>query len=307
MKRKYTLIFVAVVVIAFLTVAGIYLAHSNIQVLNPKGPIAEKERNLIYIALGLSLIVVLPVYGLTIAFVIRYREGNKKAKYSPHLQGNWILETIWWLIPTAIISVLAVIAWNSSHTLDPYVPIASKNKAMVIQVIALDWKWLFVYPKLGIASVNYLQIPKDVPIDFNVTADAPMNSFWIPQLGGQIYAMPGMSTQLNLMATSYGEFYGSSANISGNGFSGMNFMTRSSSMGGFNSWVKSVESKENRLTLSAYAQLARPSMYNPVSYYSKVKNGLYLDVINKYMMPIEKSSSGLNSSYSTNMGMGMSM
>ena len=307
MKRKHLVAIILILVIAFLVIAGIYLASSNIQVLDPKGPIALKERNLIYVALALSLIVVLPVYGLTIAFVIRYREGNKKAKYSPNLHGNWAAETIWWLIPSTIIAVLAVIAWNSSHSLDPYKPIASVNKPINIQVIAEDWKWLFIYPKENIASVNYFQFPVNVPLNFNITADAPMNSFWIPQLGGQIYAMPGMDTQLHLMATSKGSYYGSSANISGTGFAGMNFTAQASSLSSYNEWIKTVKNTGIKLNPSSYYNLARPSSYNPISYYSSVSNGLFLSVINKYMTPIQNNNSN-NSSGNNNMNMnGMSM
>jgi cytochrome o ubiquinol oxidase subunit 2 len=284
-KKKYKPILLIILIIGLVVVAFLYLRTTNIQVLNPKGTIARQERDLIYTALALSLIVVIPVYVLTIGFVWRYRENNHRAKYSPHIVSNKLAETIWWLIPTAIISILAVIAWQSSHTLDPYRPISSSTPPLAIQVVALDWKWLFIYPKQNIASVNFFQFPKNTPLDFEVTADAPMNSFWIPQLGGQIYAMPGMSTELHLIATSYGSFYGSSANISGSGFAGMTFTAKSSSAQAFSAWVKNVKQSKSKLSSKGYNNLSKPSQYNPPTFFSSVENGLYDHIINKYMVP----------------------
>lgn len=285
MKKKYKVAFLLVLVLGFLLVSFMYLRTTNIQVLNPKGPIALKERDLIYTALALALIVVIPVYALAIGFAWRYREGNKKAKYSPNLSGNRIAETIWWIVPSALILVLAVITWRSSHQLDPYKTISSKNPAITIQVVALDWKWLFIYPQQNIASVNFFQFPNNTPLNFEITADAPMNSFWIPQLGGQIYAMPGMSTQLHLMATSYGSFDGSSANISGEGFAGMTFIAKSSSETAFNDWVKSAKRSPNSLDSSQYNKLDQPSQYNPAAVYSSAEEGLYNRIIDKYTVP----------------------
>ena len=174
----------------------------------------------------LSLVVVIPVFAMTIYIVWRYRESNQKAKYSPDWDHNSKVETIWWLIPTLLIVVLSVVTWNSSHSLDPFKPIKSSVKPLRVQVIALQWKWLFIYPEQGVASTNILELPVDRPINFEVTADAPMNSFWIPQLGGQIYAMAGMSTQLHLMASEAGTYAGASANLSGKGFAKMKFDTK---------------------------------------------------------------------------------
>ncbi len=285
MNKKYRYLVLALLIIVFLFFAATYLHHQNFEVLNPKGPIARQERNLIYVALALSLIVVIPVYTLLIVFSVRYREGNKKAKYSPNLSGNRIAEAIWWIVPTAIIGVLAVIAWNSSHTLDPYRPISSDKQPITIQVVAMDWKWLFIYPQQNIASVNYFEFPKNTPLNFEITSDSVMNSFWIPQLGGQIYAMPGMSTQLHLEATSVGSFRGLSANISGDGFAGMNFVAKSTSETDFNSWVYSVKNTPNQLSYNEYNILDQPSENNPPSFYSTAQNGLYNTVIDKYVGP----------------------
>jgi cytochrome o ubiquinol oxidase subunit 2 len=294
MKKKFKIIFFVVIILGFITLAAWYLHGTNIAVLNPKGPIARKERDLIYTALALALIVVIPVFSLTAIFVWRYREGNpnKKVKYSPELSGNKIIETIWWLIPSAIIAVLAVITWHATYTLNPYTPIASKNPGIPIQVVALDWKWLFIYPNQNIASVNFLEFPKNTPISFELTADAPMNSFWIPQLSGQIYAMPGMSTKLNLMATSYGTFRGLSANLSGAGFSGMSFSAKSTTVSGFENWVASVKRSTIQLGANQYNLLAQPSQNNPPSYYSSAESGLYAKIIDKYMVPANQTGSG---------------
>ena len=262
-----------------------YLQHTNIPVLEPKGPVGIKERNLIFFGLGLSLVVVIPVYALLFSFAWRYRESNKSAKYSPDLDGSRIAETIWWLIPAVLIGILSVVAWNSSHQLDPYKPLASKNPTMTIQVVAMDWKWLFIYPQQHIASVNLVQFPTNTPVDFEITSDSVMNSFWIPQLGGQIYAMPGMSTNLNLMANQQGDYRGLSANISGAGFAGMNFVARSSSDQSFNSWVSALQEAHSRLSLPAYNQLDQPSQNNPVSYYTSPQTGLYGTILAKYNGP----------------------
>lgn len=282
----------------FLVVAALviwYFRSVNIPVLEPKGIIAKQERQLIFDALLLALLVVIPVFTLLIVFAVRYRETNSKAKYSPNLDGNRIAETIWWLIPTAIISILAVIAWNSSHTLDPYKPLSSNSKPLTIQVVALDWKWLFIYPQQNIATVNFIQFPKQTPLNFEITSDTVMNSFWIPQLGGQIYAMPGMSTQLHLMASGVGSYNGLSANISGAGFAGMDFTARSSSQTDFSQWVQSVKHNSSNLSLSTYSKLTNPSQNNPASYYSSAAGGLYNNIIDKYMIPAGGSSEPANS------------
>lgn len=276
---------------AVIGVIAWYFHHTPIAVLDPKGIVAQKERNLIVLALSLSLIVVIPVYILLFSFAWRYREGNHHAKYSPKLDHNPIAETLWWAIPSMIIAVLAVVAWNSSHQLDPFQPLVSTTKPITIQVVALDWKWLFIYPQQNIASVNLVQFPKNTPIDFEITSDTVMNSFWIPQLGGQIYAMPGMSTELHLMASSNGNFNGSSANISGTGFAGMDFVARASSDADFQRWVQTVKQAPRELDATAYDRLAAPSENNAVAYYSSVAGGTYNGTVMKYMMPMTNSGS----------------
>ena len=288
--KKYKLVPIILVVLIFLAISAKYLHDSNIAVLNPKGTIAYQERQLIIYAVLLALIVVIPVFTLLGVFAYRYRETNTKAKYSPELDGNKIAETIWWVVPSAIILVLGIIAWNSSHTLDPYKAISSNKKPITIQVVALDWKWLFIYPKQNIATVNFFQVPMQTPINFQITSDAVMNSFWIPQLGGQIYAMPGMSTQLHLMASGVGSYSGVSANISGEGFAGMTFTAKSSSDSSFNNWVNSVKKMPQALTQASYSKLAQPSQNVAPIYYSSSTSSLYDTIIDKYMVPPVQSN-----------------
>ena len=267
----------------------LYLSKINIPVLEPKGPIALKERNLIYFALALSLVVVIPVFLLLGIFAWKYRESNTKAKYSPELDHNGATEALWWVIPGILIAILSVVAWNSSHTLDPYRAIASTTPKIKIQVIALDWKWLFIYPAQGIAAVNFFEIPINTPVEFELTSDAPMNSFWIPQLGGQIYAMPGMNTRLNLMATSLGRYNGWSANISGKDFSYMTFVADSVKHSTFNKWINMSKRSHYHLTSESYATLSVPGTAK-VHVYSKVLPGIFYATIDKYMSPNNTSA-----------------
>jgi cytochrome o ubiquinol oxidase subunit 2 len=267
-----------------------YFHHTTIAVLSPRGPVAHEERQLIIALLLRSMIVVVPVFFLLFFFAWRYRESNTKAKYNPEWDHSRVAETIWWLIPSALILVVGIIIWNSSHTLDPYRALSSSTPPINIEVVALDWKWLFIYPQQHIASVNFLQFPKNTPVNFNITADAPMNSFWIPQLGGQIYAMPGMNTQLHLLASSNGDYYGSSANISGDGFAGMHFVARASSTTDFKQWVNSVKQSSQVLSQTSYGKLSAASTNNQVAYYSDNDPELYDKIILKYIAPLNQQS-----------------
>jgi cytochrome o ubiquinol oxidase subunit 2 len=184
-----------------------------------------------------------------------------------------------------LIIALSFMAWNGSHTLDPARPISSSNKPITIQAVALQWKWLFIYPAQHIATVNYVQFPKDTPINFETTSDNAMNSFWIPQLGGQIYSMAGMSTQVHLLASETGSFRGDSANISGKGFAGMNFVAKATSRDDFNSWVGVTQDSPNQLGSAEYSALAEPSQYNKPTAYSLQAQGLYDTIIDKFAGP----------------------
>lgn len=279
---------VAIFVLLFLgaiALAGFYIGSHEIAVLDPKGTIGEKERDLIMTSSLLMLIVVIPVFILTVAFAWKYRADNPKARHEPDWEHNNIAEYCWWGVPLCVIVILSIITWKSSHELNPFKPLDSDRKTLKIQVIALNWKWLFIYPEQGIATVNFVQFPEKTPLYFEITADAPMNSFWIPQLGGQIYAMPAMRSKLYLMANEVGDFRGISANISGTGFAGMTFTAKACSQKEFDSWVKSVQKSPKRLNLDEYSRLVEPSEYDPASYYVLVKEDLFDDVIMKYMMP----------------------
>lgn len=280
-KYKYWLV---VLLIAVVTVGGyFYLKDTNVAVLNSKGVIADKQRSLMIFTVLLSLLVVIPVFIMTFYISWKYRASNVKAKYTPDWDGSRNAESIWWGIPLLLIAVLAVVTWKSTHELDPYKELASSKKPINVQVVALQWKWLFIYPDQDIASVNYLQFPEDTPVNFKITSDAPMNSFWIPQLGGQIYAMAGMESQLHLMANEQGTYDGVSANLSGEGFAGMKFKARASSQTEFDNWVKQSKASGDVLSMEEYSQLVKPSQNNVAVSYSTRDPQLYDRVIGKYM------------------------
>jgi len=288
MNWRYLLPYAAILALAAAT--AWYLHGASLPVLDPKGPVGAAELRVMIITVLLCAIVVVPVFILLFYFAWKYRAGNTATHvdHSPDWDhDNWVAETIWWLVPAAIIAFLAVLAWQSSYALDPYKPLASAAPPLTVQVVALDWKWLFIYPEQGIASVNLVEFPADVPVHFELTADAPMNSFWVPSLGGQIMVMPGMETQLNLMASGVGDFSGSSANISGDGFSGMAFTARAVTQSEFDAWVQSAKDAARPLTLDAYDALAKPSSYDPVSLYAAPDENLFETIIDRVMMPAD--------------------
>jgi cytochrome o ubiquinol oxidase subunit II len=286
-SRKYKFGILGLAAISLIGLAIWYFGSFNVAVLDPKGLIGQQEKGLVIFALLLSLIVVVPVFVMLFGFAWKYRASNPKpAKYSPSWDHNSVLEAIWWLVPTVLIVILSVVAWRSSHELDPFKPLQASAKPVNIQVIALDWKWLFIYPQQGVASVNYITLPEKTPVNFTITADAPMNSFWIPQLGGQIYAMPGMSTELHLQADQTGKYRGSSANISGEGFAGMTFTAQAVSRSDFDQWVTSAKQSGSKLDLQSYNRLAQPSQNNPPAYYALADQNIYNVVVMKYMRPI---------------------
>jgi cytochrome o ubiquinol oxidase subunit 2 len=266
-------------------------------VFDPQGPIALYERNLIILAVALMLLVAIPMLILLYAFAWKYRAGNKKSKYDPDHVGNIWKQLLWWVIPGIIIVAIAVINWQSTHALDPFTPIVSDNPPLTIEVVALQWKWLFIYPAQGIATVNYVQFPQATPVHFVLTADAPMSSFWIPQLGSQIYAMAAMQTQLYLEASSTGEYIGKDTEINGAGYAGMTFTAQSVSQNDFNAWVASVKAASNTLTMADYNDtLLPPSEYAPSSSYSSVEPSLYDTILMKYMIPPSSTTADASAS-----------
>lgn len=266
-----------------------FISTQDISILRPAGEIGIKERNLMVFTVSLGALVIIPVFIMTVLFAWRYRESNLKATYRPDWDTHRGAEATWWGIPIAIIVVLAVVTWITTYQLDPFKEIQGTKPPMTIQVVSLDWKWLFIYPDQHIASVNYVQFPAGTPVNFEITSDAPMNSFWIPELGGQMYSMPGMSTHLNVLTDKMGNYAGSSANISGKGFAGMKFTAHASSETEFNNWVKTTQQASGNLSLANYDLLAKPSSDAPVTTYGSVDHNLYDTIIMKYMMPSSDS------------------
>lgn len=276
---------IIILVILLMQPLEVWVFVKDIAVLFPKGLIALEQRNLLLLIQALMLIFIIPIYIFTFIFSWWYRADNDKSQYDPHLVDHKVAEFFWWGVPLVMTIIVAVITWIKTHELDPYKPIESDKKALRIEVVALQWKWLFIYPEEKIATVNYVQFPKDTPIHFEITADAPMNSFWIPSLAGQIYAMPGMKTQLYLIANEEGKFRGSSANISGEGFAGMTFVTHASSDEAYQEWVESVKGSGKALNVEEYKRLAAPSKNNPVEYYQLQEEHLFHEILMKFMQP----------------------
>lgn len=261
---------------------AIFMYGNHVDILSPRGEIAQKQKDLIVFVSLLALVVMIPVYTMLFLFAHKYHEKNKKAKYTPDWSKNNLLEFVWWAIPCIIIFIVAVLTWKSSHDLDPFKPIDHSKEPLKVQVVALQWKWLFIYPEQNIATVNFVEFPEDRPVEFEITADAPMNSFWIPRLGGQIYAMSGMSTKLNLIADDPGDYNGVSANISGEGFSGMNFIARATTEKEFNQWVKLVNRSDKFLSMDEYTRLSKPSKNVEPIYYGWKEDELYSRIVFKY-------------------------
>lgn len=299
MKKRVKITGLALFIIGLTGLAVAYLQGKTVAVFQPAGTIAQQQRTLIIAILLLSLLVVVPVFAMTIWISWRYRESNKKAAYAPDWDNNRWVEGVWWLVPLVLISIISVITWRTSHSLDPFRPLVSTVKPLEVQVVAMNWKWLFIYPEYGVATVNYLFIPTETPINFEITSDASMNSFWIPQLGGQVYAMAGMSTRLHLMADKTGDFRGSSANLSGKGFAGMNFMTYAVPGSEFSTWSQLAKSSPEALTETAYQKLAKPSQNVKPLTYTDVDSELYDSIVMKYMMPARAGLGELGSTHET--------
>ena len=268
------------------------LAGCNAVLVNPSGDIATQQRDLIFISTGLMLLIIVPVIALTFLFAWRYRQANadNRTDYDPDWDHSTQLELVIWAAPLLIIIALGALTWISTHTLDPYRPLSrldanrpipAETKPLVIEVVALDWKWLFFYPEQGIALVNEMAAPVDRPILFKITSSSVMNSFFIPALAGQIYAMPGMETKLNAVINKPGEFEGFSANFSGAGFSGMRFKFHGLANGDFDSWVQKTKAGGETLSRDAYLKLEQPSERDPVRRYASVAPGLYDAILNR--------------------------
>ena len=264
------------------TALMVYLAGDP-ALLNPKGPVARHQRDLFLLSTALMLIVVLPVFAIAGYVSVRYRAGNTKAEYKPNWDDNKYLEMIWWGIPLILVIILSVLAWQTSHSLDPYRKLTSESEPVNVQVIALQWKWLFIYPDYEVAMVNELPVPAGAPINFQIAADAPMNSFWIPELGGQIYAMNGMSTKLHLQADEPGDYRGMSSNISGQAFSKMEFIVKARERREFVDIMKQAGQSDGVLDMDSYNDLAKPSVTDRPAAFRLTDKTIYDKVIEKYM------------------------
>ncbi|QEM82469.1 ubiquinol oxidase subunit II [Halomonas binhaiensis] len=284
MRRKSYLRMLGLVLMLALPLV---LAGCSSALLDPKGEIGQEQRTLILTAFGLMQIVVVPVIVLTLVFAWRYRRGNKDATYAPDWSHSTVIEAIVWFIPCVIIVFLAVLTWYTSHSLDPHKPLEAKegqNEPMEIQAVSLDWKWLFIYPEQGIATVNELAFPEDTPVRFRVSSGSVMNSFFIPRLGSQIYAMAGMDNDVHLIANEQGVYNGRSSNYSGPGFSGMTFKAHVGSVEDFDAWVAKVKESSDTLTYpDEYYALAAPTEHNEIQYFSQVSPGLYESIVKSFL------------------------
>ncbi|WP_241054175.1 ubiquinol oxidase subunit II [Achromobacter xylosoxidans] len=255
--------------------AVMLLGGCNMEILSPKGDIGAQEKTLLFTATGLMLLVVIPVIIMILTFAWKYRASNTKADYQPKWAHSTAIEVVVWTVPCIIVAILAVITWRSTHALDPYKPLVSEHKPVTIEVVSLDWKWLFIYPEYDIATVNEIAFPVDVPVNFRITSASVMNSFFIPQLGSQIYSMAGMETKLHLNAREPGTYAGISANYSGAGFSGMRFKAIATSQEGFDDWVRQAKASGTALTPAVYQELTKRSEHNPVAKYASVPPSMF--------------------------------
>jgi cytochrome o ubiquinol oxidase subunit 2 len=270
------------------------LSGCDLVLMHPAGDVAMQQRNLLLISTGLMLLIIVPVIAITLLFAWRYRASNESATYQPDWDHSTQLELLIWTAPLVIIVCLGALTWVGTHVLDPYRPIARIDpshavqpgtKPLRVEVVALDWKWLFIYPDLGIATVNELAAPANTPIDFHITASSVMNSFFVPALAGQIYAMPAMETQLHAVLNRPGEYLGMSANYSGAGFSGMHFPFHGLAPADFAKWVASVKAGGGSLDRAGYMKLALPSENVAPMRFATVTPMLYDQALNFCVAP----------------------
>jgi cytochrome o ubiquinol oxidase subunit II len=248
-------------------------------VLDPRGPIGSAERLILLNATAIMLVVVIPVILLTLGVAWWFRASNAKATYRPNWAYSGEIELVVWAIPAMVVILLSGVAWIGAHELDPAVKLKGAGPPIRIEVVSLDWKWLFIYPDQGIATVNELVIPAGAPVEFNLTSATVMNAFFVPQLGSQIYTMPGMTTHLNLMADQPGDYPGISSHYSGQGFSDMRFMAHALSPADFDKWLKEARGEKSALNNDTYAQLAQPSSNVPARTYGSVETTMYAHIL----------------------------
>lgn len=287
--RSFWIILAGLASLCLLT--ALLLKGTDVALLNPKGVIAGEQFRLIIVTMAIMLEIAIPTLIIFYFVAWKYRETNEKAAYDPKNKPGKPLIIGLWAIPSLIVLLLAFIMWPATHRLEPQKAIDSNTEPLTVQVIAMRWKWVFIYPEQNIATVNFVQIPEDTPVRFELTADeAPMSSFWIPHLGGQLYAMTGHVNPLNLMADEPGDYPGSSAEINGIGFAGMKFVTRASSKADFDRWVQEVKRSAEVLDAAEYKELLAPSENNPSAFYSRADPDLYATMLMKYTGSHEHSA-----------------
>jgi len=266
------------------------LGGCNMVVLNPTGDVAMQQRDLILFATAVMLLIIVPVMVLTVLFAWRYRRGNPDKVYDPKFDHSTTLELVIWACPLLIIIALSAVTWTSTHLLDPFRPlerigpgrpVASGSKPLEVEVVALDWKWLFIYPEQGIATVNELALPVDVPVHFSITSTSQFNTFYAPTLAGMIYAMPGMESQLHAVLNKPGNSWGYSGNYTGRGYSDMRFRLRGMNRDAFDRWTQGVKAGGVALTRTEYIELERPSEKVPVQRFAGVEPELFNLVLNR--------------------------
>ena len=265
---------------------------SQMLLFDPKGPIGGAERFVIIAAFVLMLIVVLPVFVMVIWFARKYRASNPKATYQPKWSYSTKIDLAMWLVPLAIVIALGILSWRATFSLDPYKPIASAEKPINIEVVSLDWKWLFIYPDYDIAVVNQLVFPAKVPLSFRITSATVLTSFFIPQLGSQIYAMAGRQSRLHLMADEPGTYAGHNQQFSGRGYADMHFKAIAVSREQFEAWVQNTRRSPDKLDSARYEELTKPSVGHPVMVFSSVAPGLFDHIIGKYLSTGIKAEAG---------------
>lgn len=281
-RRKYLKELLGVLV--FLCTALLLSGCEKMIVFNSKGPIGQQQSQLIITAFLLMLIVVVPVFIMVIIFSRRYRASNKKANYRPDWYDSNKVEWVIWSIPVAIIIVLATLTWKYTHALDPYKPIKSEKEALQIEVISTDWNWVFIYPEENVGMVNELVIEAGRPVRFKLTSHTVMTSFFIPQLGGQIYAMAGMQTQLNLLADEPGVFFGQNIEYSGTGYHTMHFKVHAKTADEYKAWVQEAKKSPIALNWDKYNEISGQQIENyPITTFSSVEPNLFHDVMAPYM------------------------
>ena len=252
-----------------------FVSGCNRGILDPVGPVGAAEKQILINSTAIMLAIIIPTMIATIAVAFWFRRGNKKATYRPDWEYSGAVELVVWAIPALTIILLGGIAWIGSHQLDPSKPLASKARPLNVEVVAMDWKWLFIYPDQGVATVNQLVVPAGTPVNFRLTSATVWNTFFVPQMGSMIYTMPNMVTRLNLEADRQGVFPGRSAHFSGDGFPGMEFNVNSVSPQQFAAWVQSAHGSGRALDAPAYAQLSQPTSYVKPMTFSAVAPGLF--------------------------------